>query len=182
MQKHAANFTTNASSDSRPSHYHNMALSREYCEMCLEFSGRLWQQASLVVGLFDVNVDGVQRFSYSWWGWRFVGGEPGRSTRSWTWLEDCEAQPVAGEPVAVCAFGPGDPLVHSPCASHALHVSSPGPPDPNSHASIFSGDRRFSPLSVPVLLMGSTSTTSCVHPRRLWPLFGKDDTTGVIAS
>jgi hypothetical protein len=40
----------------------------------------------------------------------------------------------------------------------------------------------FLPAVCAGALNGSTSTTSCVHPRRLWPLFGKDDTTGVIAS
>jgi hypothetical protein len=88
-----------------------------------------------------------------------------------------------GSPSVVVRSAPATLLRTVPYARPTqLHASSPGRPDPNSHASIFSGDRRFSPLSVPVLLMGSTSTTSCVHRRRLWPLFGKDDTTGVIAS
>ena len=26
-------------------------------------------------GFCDVNIDGVQRFSYRWWSWRLVSGE-----------------------------------------------------------------------------------------------------------
>ena len=33
--------------------------------------------ACLVDGFCDVNVDGVQRFSYGWWSWRLVSGEQG---------------------------------------------------------------------------------------------------------
>ena len=50
-------------------------LGRYNVESCLEFSGCLWQQAGLFDGFCDVNVDGVQRFSYRCWSWRLVGGE-----------------------------------------------------------------------------------------------------------